>query len=109
MMSRITLALKRRFAKVGDMPYQPSPISTLDWHALTRPPHVMLGRGRVRFVERAQGDTSLFAVISHAAGEEDVTTSVALEDPESSDERDSGELEMVEREIQDKEGSKSPV
>lgn len=105
MMSRITLTLKRRFAKVGELPYVISPISTLEWRAVARPRRVMRTRGRVQLVERAQGDTSMFAVVSHIAGQENTITSVAV----VGDGRESGEIEMSELKDKSKESSESPV
>ncbi|KZV66240.1 hypothetical protein PENSPDRAFT_667872 [Peniophora sp. CONT] len=105
MMSRITLTLKRRFASDNDMPYEPSPIASLDWRAVTHPARVIQGRGRVQFVERVQGNTSMFAIVSHITGEEDAIISVAR----IGDERDSVEVEMVEIMDKKEEGSESPV
>ena len=108
MMSRITLTLKRRFSKDDEMPYEKSPISTLDWNAVTRPPRVMQGRGRIQFVERAQGNTSML-VVSHVAGEEDAIASVAIleqgRDSESSESSES--VEMAEM-VQQKKGNLNP-
>ncbi|KZV70435.1 hypothetical protein PENSPDRAFT_607419 [Peniophora sp. CONT] len=106
MVSRITLGLKRRFSKLDDTPYQATPISTLDWHAVTRPPRVMLGNGRVHFVEHAQEDMSVSAVTSLDANEEGEATAAAI-----GIERDPGIIEITVADVgnRKKESSESQV
>ncbi|KZV70433.1 hypothetical protein PENSPDRAFT_685555 [Peniophora sp. CONT] len=78
MVSRITLALKC-FGSDDD---STTPVSTLDWHAATRPPHVTRSTGGRAScsVEHSQEDICVSAATSHAVitNEEDESSSVSV-------------------------------
>ena len=84
-------------------------MASLDWRAVTRPPRAKFGRARIQTVERMQGNTSVFTIVSRAAGEEDaMITSVAI----GGDGRDSeASSESMEMEVvgEKKEGSEISV
>ncbi|VDB91796.1 unnamed protein product [Peniophora sp. CBMAI 1063] len=110
MMSRITLTLKRRCGGPGELPYEPThpePILS-DLRVITHPPRVVQGRGRIQYIERAQTTTSMFAVVSHVAGEEGAVMSVSQVDVDGRDSDSSDSVEMVDM-VAEKDDNKSPV
>lgn len=78
MMSRITLALKRHLVDLGAAHRNGRISNPLEWGAVTRPPRIALSRGRVQYVERADCDTGMLAVVSHVAGKEDMKATVTI-------------------------------